>query len=267
MAVDIRVLGPVRLVRDGLTVSLSNQARTVLAVLALRLGTPVSASQLFETLWSDDPPRSAKVHVQGLISALRRALGRGRCISAGCPIVTEPSGYVLAVDPSRLDLGRFRGAVAEAERFREEGDTHQSFRHYSAALDQWSGVPCEDIDRPVVRDLVEPLLEAYADVVEEWAALGMRIGQPGRVAARLRETIDRYPFRERMRFLLMAALGQVGRQAEALVVYEKGRATLANELGIDPSPALQRLYHDLLHGQARTAVMDSWQPYEGHTVR
>ena len=58
------------------------------------------------------------------------------------------------------------------------------------------------------------------------------------------------PLRERPRGQLMLALYRVGRQAEALQVYQEARAMLVDELGIEPTPALQELHASILRQES-----------------
>ncbi len=55
-----------------------------------------------------------------------------------------------------------------------------------------------------------------------------------------------HPLRDRTRALLMTALYRAGRQPEALQAYEDHRRHLADELGLDPSPALRDLERSML---------------------
>jgi DNA-binding SARP family transcriptional activator len=61
-----------------------------------------------------------------------------------------------------------------------------------------------------------------------------------------RELLEDAPLRETGHLLLMRALAARGNVAEALTVYEHVRVLLREELGVDPCPALQVTYADLL---------------------
>ncbi len=50
-----------------------------------------------------------------------------------------------------------------------------------------------------------------------------------------------HPMRESFWALLMCAQYRAGRQRDALASYQRVRPALADELGVDPGPALQEL--------------------------
>jgi Bacterial transcriptional activator domain len=54
--------------------------------------------------------------------------------------------------------------------------------------------------------------------------------------------------REGLWALLLVALYRCGRQADALAAYRRVRGVLAEELGTDPGPQLQRLHQAILTG-------------------
>jgi hypothetical protein len=62
----------------------------------------------------------------------------------------------------------------------------------------------------------------------------------------LERLVDAEPLRERFRGQLILALYRSGRQAEALDAYQQARRTLIEELGLEPSPALQELERAIL---------------------
>ncbi len=76
--IEIRVLGPLEVLRDGETLRLRGiKQRAVLALIALHAGRVVSTDQLVESLWGEEPPPTAVTALHGHVSRLRRMLGPG----------------------------------------------------------------------------------------------------------------------------------------------------------------------------------------------
>ncbi|HYX99858.1 MAG TPA: winged helix-turn-helix domain-containing protein, partial [Mycobacterium sp.] len=102
-AVELGVLGPLRVRQDGAPVAIPGaKPRAVLSMLGLHHGSVVSADTLVELLWGEDPPRTAAKALQTHISALRRALGDGF-------VLTQGTGWALA--ESEVDASRYKSAA------------------------------------------------------------------------------------------------------------------------------------------------------------
>ena len=88
--------------------------------------------------------------------------------------------------------------------------------------------------------------EAHTTLLEVrfWARL--ELGGAGSVVGELEGAVAERPFHEGLWELLITALYRTGRQADALAAYQRVRTQLAEELGLDPGPALQRLERDIL---------------------
>ena len=63
----------------------------------------------------------------------------------------------------------------------------------------------------------------------------------------LEAAVATYPYQEGLWELLITALYRAGRQADALATYQRVRARLADELGLDPGPRLQQLEQQILN--------------------
>lgn len=87
-------------------------------------------------------------------------------------------------------------------------------------------------------------------MLEERAELGLAIGQGPELVSQLGSMVAEHPLRERGHGLLMRALVQAGRQAEALAAYREARAVLIEELGVEPGPELRRVHQAVLAGDS-----------------
>jgi predicted ATPase/DNA-binding SARP family transcriptional activator len=237
---EFGILGPLE-VRDGpgLVRVPGAKERALLADLLVHAGRVVSADRLVEDLWGDDPPGNPANTLQGRVSALRRALGTA---GAGL-VVTRPPGYVLEADPGQVDAARFERLVAEAGR--AAGDAAAG--PLAEALGLWRGPAlAEFADQPWALAEAARLEELRLGAVEALVELRLAAGDHTGLVGELEGLVAEHPTRERLRGQLMVALYRSGRQADALEVYQATRAVLAEELGIDPSPGLQRLQQAIL---------------------
>ena len=237
---EFGILGPLEVRNGGGLVRVPGaKERALLADLLVHAGRVVAADRLVEDLWGDQPPGNPANTLQGRVSALRRALGPA---GAGL-VVTRPPGYVLEVDAERVDAGRFEGLVAAAGR----ATGAAAARLLEEALGLWRGAALvEFADQPWAQVEAARLEELRLVATEGLVELRLAAGGQAGVVAELEGLVAEHPTRERLRGLLMLALYRSGRQADALGVYQATRTVLAEELGIDPSPELQRLHRAIL---------------------
>lgn len=233
---DYRILGPLEVVDDGREVSLGGtKQRAVLACLLLRANQVVSNERLIDELWGDAPPPTAVKTIQVYVSRLRKELGDR--------VGTRPPGYILRVDPSELDLDRFEQLVGDA---RASGPA-EAAEKLREALALWRGSPLAEFAyEPFAQPDIARLEELRLAALEERIDADLGCGRHAQVAGELESLVAEHPLRERLRAQLMLALYRSGRQAEALEAYRNARHTLLEELGLEPSPALQRLEQAIL---------------------
>jgi class 3 adenylate cyclase len=226
--VEINLLGPVELVVDGRAVAVGRKKqRALLALLALRAGEVVSTDRLVLDLWGEKPPKAAVGSLQNLVSELRRLIGAE-------VLVTRQPGYALELDPLHVDARRFERAVREGTGLRD-------------ALGLWRGPPLGDLAyEPFAAAEIGRLEELRAVAWEELFDADLARGEHARLVPELERFIAEHPLRERPRAQLMLALYRSGRQADALEAYRLTRATLVQELGLEPSAALNELEQAIL---------------------
>lgn len=245
--------------------------RRVLATLLFRSNKLVLAEALAEELWQNDPPPTAMATLQTYVYQLRKALGSdGRDRDGMIRTQTDPSGYVLTVNPEQLDLARFRSLLREGRRALEEHRPDRASEVLHNALSLWQG--------PALGGLCTgPVLEADAVYLEEerMNALELRIdadlcmGGHRQLISELKSLTAAHPLHEWFQSRLMIALYLSSRRGEALETFHRHRHILRDELGLDPHPEIQRLQQEILNSEPT-----SWQgadrvypsPLIGHSV-
>lgn len=200
-------------------------------MLGLHDGSVVQADTLVELLWGEDPPRTADKALQTHISALRRTLGDGF-------VLTQGAGWVLA--DSEVDASRYKTATRLGRAAAAAGDTSQAVARFDEALALWRGIPELPDGRRGTSEKTR-WMEGHAALVEDRADALLATGRAAEVIGDLEAAIADAPLRERRWGQLMLALYRAGRQGEALGAYQRARALLADELGVDPGPELRRL--------------------------
>jgi DNA-binding SARP family transcriptional activator/tetratricopeptide (TPR) repeat protein len=244
----IRLFGPVELVAaDGRVVDVrAAKRRTVLATLALELNRVVSGDQLIDIAWESKPPPSARAALQGHIAQLRKVLGDG------VELATRSSGYQLLADRSLVDVSRFDDLVTQAKAV-PDTDAVELLR---TALGLWRGPALADVPVDRLRERAAGRLgETRLVAVQELAERLHRLGRAAEVVDQLRDLVERYPLREPLVGLLVRGLHETGRQAEALQLYHRTRALLADELGVDPGGNLRQAYHLVLAGTGEAPLV------------
>lgn len=250
---EIGVLGPLRLMRDGLPVSLNGpKPRALLAALAVDAGSVVSRDRLIDALWGESPPASAQGTLHTHLTHLRTALEPDRDKSAPATLVaTVPGGYELRLDQGALDASRFEALAAEGRRALASGDPLAAAEVLRSALGLWRGRAYEGYDheefaRPEAVRLEQQRMSALEDRIEA----DLQVGRHSELVGELESLVDKDPLRERLWGFLMVALYASGRQADALRAFQRVRRVLGDELGVEPGRELQDLELRILQQDA-----------------
>lgn len=213
--------------------------RLVLAHLLLRKNRTISQEQLIDDVWGENPPPAARNSLHSYVSHLRSALGPGR-LEGGV------GGYELHVAADELDADRFERLVQEAGR-KAATDSAAAISVYEEALGLWRGPALDDLSgQPSLQPEIARLEELRLTATEERLAAELAVGRHRQLVPELQRLVARHPFRERLWAELMIALYRSGRQADALAAYLRARELLDDELGLEPSPELQRLQRQIL---------------------
>jgi SARP family transcriptional regulator, regulator of embCAB operon len=251
------LLGPLQLSVDGTAVPIGTpKQRAVLASLVINRNRPVAADSLINAVWGEDPPSEARASLHAYVSNLRRLFGTVG-IEGRSMLEKVAPGYRLNVAETGVDLGRFIRARNEGVAAATAGRFDEASRHYSAALAQWRGDVLDDLRG---FDFVSVFATAMADEkIATHIALAeseIACGRANRITGELEALVANHPFREPAWEQLMIAYYVSARQSDALDAYQRLKAILAGELGIDPSPPLRDLHERIL----RQEPMDAKPP-------
>ena len=253
------VLGSFRVRRDGQEVGLGPRLqRALLAILVVDAGHVVPVDRLIDLLWREEPPAAATASVQAYISQLRRLLEPSRPARASARVlVTQDPGYVLRVEDDQVDALRFQALARQAHEELAGGRPEVAAAGLADALALWRGDPlAEFAAEPWAVPVVARLVEAHDLAMENRIDASLALGGHAQAAAELEAMVQARPLRERRWGQLIVAAYRNGRQADALRAYQRCRAVLAGELGLEPGPELRRLEAAVL---AQDASLD-WHP-------
>ncbi|MEV6285636.1 BTAD domain-containing putative transcriptional regulator [Kribbella sp. NPDC051770] len=261
------VLGPVRAWHGSTELRLgSPQQRAVLAALLVREGAQATIGELVDAVWgSGDIPDSAAQTVRTYVHRLRRVLDPGQP-AARSVIASIGDGYALTATPGTLDLGVFRQHVADAQAAANFRDQARAERLLREALALWHGTALAGIPGEYAETQRVYLGKLRLAALEMLMTAQLELGAATEAAAELATITADHPYDERFRELHMTALYRSGRQAEALAVYQDCQKLLANELGIDPGPALQDLHEQVLRGEVPLGPGQQPTPVEPSTA-
>ncbi|MEU7281412.1 AfsR/SARP family transcriptional regulator [Streptomyces sp. NPDC045431] len=255
-----RMLGPLEVTSDDVPVPLGGtKQRATLGYLLLQANQVVPTSRLLSALWgADNAPATARKILQNAVWSLRGLLGtHAPAGGSSAELVTRVPGYMICVEPDRVDLHLFRMWVAQGRAKLAAGSPDEALALLCRALELWRG--------PVLADLVEigimwpeltAVQNARLDVLEDYFEARLSCGQHYAVIGEIEATVEAEPLRERSSGQLMLALYRCGRQADALGVYNRIRATLIEDLGLEPGHELRRLQQAILAQDPALDLLD-----------
>jgi predicted ATPase/DNA-binding SARP family transcriptional activator len=252
---EIRLLGPLEAVVDGRSVALGGpQARALLSLLAMSVGTAVSLDRLIGGVWSeDDQPAGAANTVQVYVSRLRRALAP----DGGTPVIRSAAGgYLLDLPAEAVDLQRFERLAALGHDQLGRGDLGAAEQTLASAVAIWRGPALPDLDGDTVTALRARLDQRLVTAQADHADAQIALGHSEQAVAELEPLVQLHPLDEGLVVRLMTALYHSGRQADALAAYGTATAQLADELGVDPGAQLRQVHEAVLRQTLEAAPAD-----------
>ncbi|MFE5583304.1 BTAD domain-containing putative transcriptional regulator [Kitasatospora sp. NPDC056531] len=223
------LLGPLRAWYGERELELGRpQQRAVLAVLLDAAGRTVAVPVLVEGVWGGAAPADPRKAVQLAVSRLRTAFRP----YAGdeperMPLVRVGDGYALRVPAAEVDAVAWQALLAEAEELRRTDAPPRQVREVLRGAQRlWAGEPLAGLPGPHAEAVRARLAEQRISAKETQLELDAELGDRTDLTAEAAALALEHPGRPRLTTVLMRALYQAGRKAEALAVYEDARPTL-----------------------------------------
>jgi DNA-binding SARP family transcriptional activator/pimeloyl-ACP methyl ester carboxylesterase len=260
--VQFHVLGPLEATYRGQSLVVGGaRSRAVLALLLVNANRVVSADRLADELWPKLAPDRAAANLQVRLSELRKAL---RSIGESDRLQTRSPGYVLRIGSDELDVLRFERLAANGRDALAGGDAHTAVRLFDEGLALWRGPALADLDDLQFAAAEQARLEEERlGILESRVEAQLACGHHREMTAELETLTTNHPLRERFWYQRLLALYRSGRQADALRAYRELRATLVEQLGIEPGPELRELEVQILRQESTLAFLRAGRSHGG----
>lgn len=248
----IGVLGPLTIDLDRTSiVPAAAKPRQILALLALSPGSMIGVPVLRQELWGECPPRSASTTLQTYIRQLRvcitAALGPGQ--DPKRLLCTHATGYTLQAHCVSADVQEFEQLARAGRTAAEDGNHYRASIMFGRALALWRGQALADVRHGCQLGLRAASLEqAKLSVHQRRIDSDLALGRHVDLLAELNTLVVEHPTNEHFCASRMAALYNAGYIERALQEFHRLRTALQTELGIEPTPMLQRFHLALLSG-------------------
>lgn len=249
---EIGILGPLVLSQHGRVATPSApKTRSVLALLLLHTNQTVPVSALIQELWGADLPMSAHTTLQTYVVQLRKLLSRMLGIPvaevARSVLVTTRGGYQFLHSSEEFDLRNYEQLANDGRRALAEGDNARAAAALLTACAQWRGPALADVRAgQVAEPQIKRLDESRLNTMEQSIEARLRLGRHQEVLSELAGLITQHRLHENLHAQLMVALHRSGRRQEALATFHDLRATMTEELGLEPSKRLHLLQQAIL---------------------
>ena len=245
------ILGPLEVQTDkGVFRSRGSHHNRLLLTLLINAGQLVTTDDLINEVWPEDRPDRVENALQAHISRLRRKLAALEPQSAEPRLVTHASGYQLLARPGEIDSEIF---VRNLEHIRERvelcADAAAAAQELRECLAMWRGPALGGIAAgPICEAATARFEELYVSAFDLLFNIELENGNYPRIVPELRQLVAQYPDHERFWQQLITALYRSERKTEALAAYRQLRNRLAEELGLEPTPAMREYERAILQG-------------------
>ncbi len=246
--ISIHTMGRFVVFRDGHPLTwgrkLPRRPIALLKAIVAHGGRAVSSARLCELLWPDVEDPYARQSLKASLFRLRGLLGEG---------VVRTSNGAHFLDPERcwVDAWALQTVLdsLQIDQALSRDAKILSQRHVEAASLYQGDFLSEDQDLPFTEVLRDRLRERFLSALKSLADAYWAQDRKHEAAGAYLRAIDVNPLAEECYRGLMACYAEVGRRAEAMIVYERCRVALRKSLGLSPAARTQAVYRAIYHEQ------------------
>ena len=241
----VRFLGEFEVTRHGVPLTPSApKLRQVLALLAIHANRMVHIDQIIEELWEERPPYSATTTMQTYVYQLRKLLDKSLCDAT---LRTAQGGYQMCMPTGAIDADDFERLSTEGQNQLAAGQLETAATTLREALGLWSGRVLSGVSTgPLLQAEVVRLEELRKIAFGHRVEVDLQLGRHAELIGELTTLVAQQPTHEGFAAKLILGLYRAGRRSEALQQYQRARAALAKELGLEPSAELRKLQQAIL---------------------
>jgi predicted ATPase/DNA-binding SARP family transcriptional activator len=254
----LSLLGPMQVDLDGQAVDsfAYNKARALLAYLAVEADRVHHRDAIVGLLWPGMPDAAARTNLRQVLTSLRDTIGVGNPVAPFLLTTRDTLQFNPASDYT-LDVARFIQMLDTCAKHRHRHVSRcpacAARLNEAAALyrgDFLLQLPAVD-SAPYEEWLVvkrEALHQRAAEALAQLARHHERWGHAGQARQLLTRLIELEPWDEGAYVHLMRLLARDGQRSAALAQYETCRRLLAEQFGVEPDPATQKLIAQIRAG-------------------
>jgi SARP family transcriptional regulator, regulator of embCAB operon len=221
-----------------------SQGRLAFALLVAERSDAVAMERIAEVLWDGEAPGAWETAVRAIVSKIRSVIAE---TGAEAMIQHAFGRYQMRLPPNTwVDLEAAGAAVHESESALRAGDLAAANGAALVANAIARRPFLDGVDRGWVDQQRARLRDIQIRALVCRAEAAVRKGDPGGAVVDAERIIALEPYHEHAYVLLMRAHADAGNGAEALVTYERLRATLAEELGASPSRVTEAAFRNVL---------------------
>ena len=256
MAARISLLGRLSIECEGIASPAAFSGRRselVFAYLVAEHRRDVGRDELADALWPQELPDAWAAALRGVVSDVRRMIARAG-LDASDVLERTGGGYRLRLPPDAVvDLDQVRPALAAA-RAQIEDDAARAAADADRAAERARLPFLPRHEGDWVDGVRRELAEIQAEALELSARAHLRAGDYRAAAAAAARLVEAEPYSDAAHRVRIEVLAASGDQAGALRAYQQCRASLVEELGVEPSAETQAALRRALEATPVAAV-------------